>query len=408
MKVRFLSLFILIPLMFCCTKPENNNDDNKQNQENVDPTPVDPTPGEEDDLDPQVKNGDDILVTDAIVEQFLTEVTYPERDYKDTHILDAAYAPTAPGKYDRPQKYTIRWEATSTADDITARLWEDDGWSRDYTSVSDNYLTITNLRPNANYHFEVKAGSKTLTSGSFKTHGHVHQVFFSSGVRNARDLGGWKTKSGKTVKYRMIYRGGRMENSKLTKTGKKDILAEGIRAQLDLRGHTTSGSQEYLDNSPLDGFPNAEDKYTFLAPCIEEGYTSLLRDDKEKAKQCFQFILKCVSENKPVYFHCSLGRDRTGTIAMMLLGVLGVNEGDISKEYELTQFAPHGWATSDGEKTKMTRKADYKGAANYIWENFAKKDDGTYDEFSVGMEKYLLSIGITEKEIATFRALMLE
>ena len=408
MKIRFLSLFILVPLVFCCTKPENNNEDNKEGQEQEKPQPTDPTPTEEDELDPQVKDGETILVTNEIVEKFLTETTYPERDYKETHILDDAYAPTAPGKYDKPQKYTIRWESTSTADDITARLWEDSGWSRDYTSVSDNYLTITNLRPNANYHFEVKAGSKTLTSGSFKTIGHVHQVFFSSGVRNARDLGGWKTKDGKTVKYRMIYRGGRMENSKLTKTGKKDVLAEGIRAQLDLRGHTTSGSQEYLDNSPLDGYPNADSKYTFLAPCVEEGYTTLLKDDQEKAKQCFQFIAKCVREGEPVYFHCSLGRDRTGTMAMMILGVLGVNEGDISKEYELTQFAPHGWATSDGEKTKMTRKADYKGAATYIWENFAKKADGTYDEFSVGMEKYLISIGITKEEIDEFRSLMLE
>ncbi len=408
MKVRFLSLFILIPLMFCCTKPENNNEDNKEGQEQEKPQPTDPTPTEEDELDPQVKDGETILVTNEIVEKFLTEVSYPERDYKETHILDEAYGPTAPGKYDKPQKYTIRWESTSTADDVTARLWEDDGWSRDYTSVSDNYLTITNLRPNANYHFEVKSGSKTLTSGSFKTIGHVHQVFFSSGVRNARDLGGWKTKDGKTVKYRMIYRGGRMENSKLTKTGKKDILAEGIRAQLDLRGHTTSGSQEYLDNSPLDGYPNADSKYTFLAPCVEEGYTTLLKDDQEKAKQCFQFIAKCVREGEPVYFHCYLGRDRTGTVAMMILGVLGVNEGDISKEYELTQFAPHGWATSDKETTKMTRKADYRGAANYIWENFAKKADGTYDEFSVGMEKYLIAIGITKEEIDEFRSLMLE
>ena len=404
MRLRYLSLIVLVPLLLCCTKPENNNNQPEE-QEQEKPTPTDPT-DEENDLDPQVKDGDVILVTDAIVEKFLTEVTYPENDYKETHILDDVYAPTAPGKYDKPQKYTIRWEGSY--DEVTARLWEDDGWNRDFT-VYDNYLTITNLRPNANYHFEVKAGDKVVTSGSFKTTGHVHQVFFSSGVRNARDLGGWKTKDGsKTVKYRKIYRGGRMENSKLTKSGKKEVLAEGIRAQLDLRGHTTSGSQEYLDNSPLDGYPDADSKYTFLAPCIEEGYTTLLRDDQEKAKQCFQFIAKCVREDKPVYFHCSLGRDRTGTVAMMILGVLGVNEGDISKEYELTQFAPHGWATSDGEKPKMTRRADYKGAATYIWENFAKKADGTYDEFSVGMEKYLISIGITKEEIDEFRGLMLE
>ena len=392
MKVRYLSLIVLVPLLFCCTKPENNDNNKPEEQEQGQTTPVDPDP--EDELDPQVKDGDVILVTDAMVEKFLTEVTYPERNYSETHILDEVYGPTAPGKYDKPQKYSIRWESTN--DDVTGRLWEDDGWSRDYSSLSDNYLTITNLRPNANYHFEIKAGGKVLTSGSFKTTGRVHQLFFSSGVRNARDLGGWKTKDGKTVKYRKIYRGGRMEDGKLTKSGKKDILAEGIRAQLDLRGKS-----DVLSKSPLE-------ELEFCAPVIEEGYTTLLKNDQEKAKQCFKFITKCVREDKPVYFHCSLGRDRTGTIAMMILGVLGVNEGDISKEYELTQFAPHGWATSDKETTKMTRKADYKSAANYIWENFAKKADGTYDEFSVGMENYLISLGIAKEEIDEFRSLMLE
>ena len=378
-------------MLFCCNKPENEN----KEPEKEDPTPVTPVnPGEEEDLAPQVKDGDVILVNNETVEKFLTNVTYPEKDYTETHLLDEAYQPTCPGKDDKPQSYTIRWTADSAAGDPVVRLWEDDGWSRDYTTLvaGDYYLTITNLRPNANYHFEVKAGSKMLTSGSFKTTGHVHQLFFSSGVRNARDLGGWKTKDGsKTVKYRKIYRGGRMEKSKLTTSGKRDILAEGIRAQLDLRGKS-----DVLSESPIEGIE-------FCAPVIEEGYTTLLKNDQEKAKQCIQFIMKCVREGKPVYFHCSLGRDRTGTIAMIILGILGVNEGDISKEYELTQFAPHGWATSDGEKTKMTRKADYKSAANYIW-SLA----GENGSFSDGMQAYLLSIGITQAEIDEFRNLMLE
>ena len=75
--------------------------------------------------------------------------------------------------------------------------------------------------------------------------------------------------------------------------------------------------------------------YAFCAPVIEEGYDLLLRDDAERAKQCMQFIMKCVKEDRPVYFHCSLGRDRTGTVAMMVLGLLGVDEGEISKEYEI-------------------------------------------------------------------------
>ena len=88
---------------------------------------------------------------------------------------------------------------------------------------------------------------------------------------------------------------------------------------------------------------------------------------------------------------------------MMVLGILGVNEGDISKEYELTQFAPHGWATSDKETTKMTRKADYDDAAKYIW-SLA----GNGGSFADGMQNYLLSIGVSQNTIDQFRSEMLE
>ena len=129
----------------------------------------------------------------------------------------------------------------------------------------------------------------------------------------------------------------------------------------------------------------------------------MLRDDKEKTRQCMQFIIDKVLAGKSVYFHCSLGRDRTGTVAMLTLGLLGVHEGDISKEYELTQFAPYGYSVSSGEKTRMTRLADYKGAANFIWDNYAKGGS-----FADGVQAYLLEIGISQKDINSFRTAMLE
>jgi len=397
MKTRkLLVLLLALPLLAYCTKPDPDNGQEQEQGQGQDqgqgqePTPEDPFA----DAAPEVKNGDLILVTNAKMQAFLEDVQYPERDYTETHILDEKYGPTAPGNADKPQEYSIRWTKADADGDKTVKLWEDDGWSREINvEGGEYYVNIINLRPGAHYHFEVKgAGGKTVTSGEFDTKGLVYQVLFKANVRNARDLGGWKTKDGKTVKYRMIYRGGRLQSSTLTsKRGKEDLKAQGILAQLDLRGKSdvlSGPAVDYMD---------------FCAPVIEEGYTQMLKDDGAKVKQCFEYVAKCVKENKPVYYHCSLGRDRTGTLSMLLLGVLGVNEGDISKEYELTQFAPYEWATSGGETTKMTRRADYKGAANYIWNNFV----GEGESFAQGVEKYLLSIGVSQETITEFRTLML-
>ena len=51
----------------------------------------------------------------------------------------------------------------------------------------------------------------------------------------------------------------------------------------------------------------------------------------------------------------------------------------------------------------MWRTIDYRSAANYIWNNFVAEGES----FSDGVEKYLLSIGITQEDIDTFRANML-
>ena len=407
MKLRFITMMLLIPMLFCCKKADNTQDEDKgNNQEQVNTDPF------ADVLPPEVTNGEVILTTNANVEKFVTNVTYPENNYTSTHILDADYQPTAPGKDDIPSKYTIRWEADPSVklEDTKVLLQEDitGGWSHEFAfpDVAEEevkgqkvrYLIIYNMVPNLKYDFEVKAGDKIIKSGSFRTEGHCRQVYFSA-VHNSRDLGGWKTKDGKKkVKYRKIYRGGRL-NEGLLSRGKRDLVAEGIKAQLDLRGKDDVLTEDNctLKNVGVEG-------WSFCAPVIEEGYDLLLRDDAERAKQCMQFIMKCVKEDKPVYFHCSLGRDRTGTVAMMVLGLLGVDEGEISKEYEITQFAPHGYSVCTGETTKMTRKtdADYWRAATYIW-GLAKGGS-----FADGMQNYLLSIGITQDEINEFRNLMLE
>lgn len=431
---KFISLLFVLPLLaFCAPDNVESSDDSPTppDQEQVDttqqetPEPLPPsdtvtTPEvPEVELATEIKSGDRVLACNPNVEKFLTEVTYPDRDYSYTKIMEyhggynGNLGEGETVKSDKPSEYTIRWTADEAAGELKFELEDQTwGWSNEETvSAGEYYVTVTNLAPNAHYAYKVTAADGTvMTEGEFDTYGSIHQVYFKHSVRNGRDLGGWKTYDGtKMVKYRQIYRGGRLETSTISKSGKKALLAEGIKAQLDIRS--------YKDMNDGPTLPELE----FCAPDIETGGDSMLKQDGgEKTRQSMQFIIDCLKADKPVFFHCSLGRDRTGTLAMILLGVLDVVEGDISKEYEVTYFAPRGWsiATSETYTTfqNYRTKWAYKPAAEYIWAG--KYPNGTYtfnddvndpayDRFSVRVEKYLLDIGISQADIDAYREMML-
>ena len=344
-----------------------------------------------------------ILVTNSYVQKYLEEVNYPETNNPDT---DAEYSYTSitdypgggPGEADIPPKHTIKWTANASAGALELTVWESD-WSRTYSLPAGTASQdLTNLVPGREYHYKVTAssGSKVVAQGSFKTKGLLHQVYFEPRGRNGRDLGGWKGLGGKTVAYRKLFRGGAIHGSRTNSTGKAEMRAQGIKAEVDLRE-----SSDVPSKSPL-----GED-IAFFAPGFDKGYNTMIRDNKPKVKETFCFVVQCLRENKPVYFHCAAGRDRTGTLAVLLEGALGVGESDMAKDYELTYFSPEEWSMStddDGNSYygHIRTTYSYKSIRKTI---FKETDSGTYQERIV---KYLLQIGVPQKDIDDLRSIMLE
>ncbi len=446
MKTRqFYALMLMVPMLIFCTKtppaePEDNNNQGQEQEQN-------PGGGEQDpggEVDPylsaaeELKDGTEVQATNPIAEKFVNEVTYEDHTYdKSTKILD--YYGGFNGKSynengqedpngvvlswsnyqkkgvwpdgDRPMKYSIRW----TKDDLvegstmTLKLQDNKGWKGELPVKADvYYVNFSNLVPGRQYTYSVTAdnGGKVIKQGSFSTKASstLHQVAFSSSCRNGRDLGGWKTLSGKTVKYHMLYRGGRMQSETLNKAGQDEVRFEGIGAQLDLR------NSDRLKRTAVSGLD-------FLAPGIEEGGKWMLTNgnaDGNFGKQCFEFVVNSLRAGKPVYFHCSLGRDRTGTLDILLLGLLGVPEGQIGVAYEVTYFAPVGYSVSSSEKPgnpepifKNTRMAwAYADVVPYFW---SLADTQEPEGFAHGVEKYLKDVaGVSQKDIDDFRSMMLE
>lgn len=139
--------------------------------------------------------------------------------------------------------------------------------------------------------------------------------WINSNTNNMRDLGGWACDGG-TVKYGLLYRSGELNSQD------EDLLINqlGINTECDLTADGTPafpGKMRYIGHT----------SYAMYSLANVGAWRTNLRG-----------IFDAVRHGDPVIFHCSMGADRTGTLACMLEGLLGVSQSDIDKDYELTSF----------------------------------------------------------------------
>ena len=96
------------------------------------------------------------------------------------------------------------------------------------------------------------------------------------------------------------------------------------------------------------------------------------------------------------------GADRTGTIAYLLLSLLGVSQSDKDKEYELTAF-------SDEADGKRFRNSNYNVTNGNGWYPLIKyfRNNFTGENDNEKVVAWAVANGITYSEINAFRAAMI-
>jgi protein-tyrosine phosphatase len=160
------------------------------------------------------------------------------------------------------------------------------------------------------------------------------------GCFNFRDLGGYPTRDGRWVRPRRLFRADGPHA--LTEGDTAALRALELACVIDLRTEgevVARGSYVTVLESvigyhlPLtDVLPDATELPTWIDPkVVARRYRAML----DAATDVIAEVLAILSDPSayPAVFHCSAGKDRTGILAAVLLGVLGVPDEMIVADY---------------------------------------------------------------------------
>lgn len=236
---------------------------------------------------------------------------------------------------------------------------------------------------------------RTSLVASFRTEGMAPRWIALEGrVHNIRDLGGRTAMNGMIVRQGLIFRGEGLNDNSVTGdvAGRNRLMVEdveyltrklGVRTELDLRtGRETAGAKKSV----------LGDTVAYIQ-CSSHHYKGIFGEDG-KRKMGRNFRLFCDRRNYPIYFHCIAGADRTGSLAYVLNGILGVSQDELETDWEST-FYPRLPSDTDWRRLK-----DFD-------EGFAKYGQRG-DTLCRKIELYLLECGVLPEEIEEFRRIMLK
>ena len=275
-------------------------------------------------------------IENAGVRAYLEQVDYTnDPDYNQSYVSNYSGS-------DKPSPVKLSWEGKaasiriSTSPDLS-------GYKE--IKVDASPASVYNLIPGVRYFYSVVAtDGSVLRESCVIPNGPMRMI---NGVtKNMRDLGGWKAADGRTIRYGRLYRGARVDDIQSNPTAKSIFLNDlGVDIDLDLRGlppGSQGGSGEknpWRADDPVQ-YVNIQLWHYFHHQAVQYPVPDISEGESADIYQStIRTIIGWLKEDRVVYFHCHGGSDRTGTLAFLIEGLLGVSEEDLSKDYEVTYYS---------------------------------------------------------------------
>ena len=201
------------------------------------------------------------------------------------------------------------------------------------TSTKKSYDFI-NAEVGTKYYYRAAVSEEALATATVKE----YQVADTAprnikvdGMINFRDTGGWKSNlvANGVVKQGLYYRCAQFNSIKTA--GKAELKRLGIKLDIDMRDRPPSSSPA----------SSSDWKIEIMDARVASGTEGSRWEGTGGIAATYKKIFEAIAnaDQKPIALHCTHGADRTGITSFFLLGLLGVNEDDIGRDYVLTRFA---------------------------------------------------------------------
>jgi protein-tyrosine phosphatase len=236
------------------------------------------------------------------------------------------------------------------------------------------------------------------------------------GTVNFRDIGGYKTKDGKTVKWNKLYRSA--DVSHLTDTDLDTLRQRHIRNVVDFRGvkeseaapdHLPSGTAYMLLPAGSDSLPNAQQ----MQAAIQRGGAWMLdfygnpQYLGPRYKAFFSMLLTMPADEALMY-HCTGGRDRTGMATALLLYVLGVPMETINADFTASNVYLQPMYGRMLKQMSPEQLEKMKTALELKPELLAAMFDGIKQKYGSVEQFMQTELGVGPKQVAQLKAMYLK
>ncbi|MCZ8515493.1 tyrosine-protein phosphatase [Paenibacillus filicis] len=172
------------------------------------------------------------------------------------------------------------------------------------------------------------------------------RVIVLEGAHNFRDMGGYPTEDGRSVKYGLFFRSD--ELGALTEQDLEFLKTLKVRTILDYRSEseaersptpTLAGVDYYrLEASPIAPATSGRAEDYLISGALNRNTMIDMYAKLPFANPAYQFLIGAMGnpEQHGIIHHCAGGKDRTGVGALLILKLLGVPDAVVMEDYLLT------------------------------------------------------------------------